>query len=204
MKKLAYVYLLQYAHTKPNEVLLTINAYQKDLAHDNPLIRSLSLRVLTSIRVHMIVGLQMLAIRKCVQDPSPYVRRAAANALAKVYNLDRSQEEELMQMMEHLLRDRSAAVVGAAVSAFVQICPAEIALLHQHFRRLCEVLIDLDEFPQIQLMDVLLLYSRAFFSEPPDDSHLIPEENSSDFCQRLPQRVCDASELDRILLSFLI
>mmetsp|Transcript_2032 Transcript_2032/g.7271 ORF Transcript_2032/g.7271 Transcript_2032/m.7271 type:complete len:788 (-) Transcript_2032:784-3147(-) len=167
VKKLAYVYLLQYAHTKPDEVLLSINAFQKDLAHANPLVRSLSLRVLTSIRVHMIVGLQMLAIRKCVQDPSPYVRRAAANALAKVHGLDRAQEDELVSMMAQLLKDGSAAVVGASVSAFVRICPDRLELLHSSFRRLCEVLIDMDEFPQIQLLDVLLLYARAYFPEPP-------------------------------------
>lgn len=51
----------------------------------NQLIRASALRVLSSIRVPTIVSIMMLAIREAANDMSPYVRKTAANAIAKLY-----------------------------------------------------------------------------------------------------------------------
>ena len=51
----------------------------------NQLIRASALRVLSSIRVPTIVSIMMLAIREAVNDMSAYVRKTAANAIAKLY-----------------------------------------------------------------------------------------------------------------------
>ena len=45
------------ASTNSDLLLLSINTFQKDLSDPSPLIRSMSLRVLTSIRVPVIQGL---------------------------------------------------------------------------------------------------------------------------------------------------
>ena len=50
----------------------------------NPRIRALALRVMSSIRVHATVPIVMLAIKKCSTDSSVYVRKAAAHAIPKV------------------------------------------------------------------------------------------------------------------------
>ena len=51
----------------------------------NQLIRASALRVLSSIRVSMIVPIMMLAIKESVMDMSPYVRKTAAHAIPKLY-----------------------------------------------------------------------------------------------------------------------
>ena len=51
----------------------------------NQLIRASALRVLSSIRVSMIVPIMMLAIKESVTDMSPYVRKTAAHAIPKLY-----------------------------------------------------------------------------------------------------------------------
>lgn len=56
IRKLVYIYLLRYAGTNSDLLLLSINTFQKDLSDPSPLIRSMSLRVLTSIRVPVIQG----------------------------------------------------------------------------------------------------------------------------------------------------
>ncbi len=53
----------------------------------NPLIRGLALRVMTSIRVSDIIQIQLLAVRKCATDTSPYVRKCAANAVPKIFSM---------------------------------------------------------------------------------------------------------------------
>lgn len=51
----------------------------------NQFIRASALRVLSSIRVHIIVPIMMLAIKEASADLSPYVRKTAAHAIQKLY-----------------------------------------------------------------------------------------------------------------------
>lgn len=51
----------------------------------NQLIRASALRVLSSIRVPIIVPIMMLAIKEASSDLSPYVRKNAAHAIQKLY-----------------------------------------------------------------------------------------------------------------------
>jgi AP-3 complex subunit beta len=55
---------------------------------------------------------------------SPYVRKTAAHAIPKLYNLDPEQKEELIGVIEKLLSDRTTLVVGSAVMAFEEVCDA--------------------------------------------------------------------------------
>lgn len=54
IKKLAYTFLTHYAERRPEEALLSVNNFQKDLGDKNQFIRALALRVMSSIRVDMI------------------------------------------------------------------------------------------------------------------------------------------------------
>lgn len=85
IRKLVYIYLLRFANNNSDLLLLSINTFQKDLSDSNPLIRSMSLRVLTSIRVPVIQGIVMLGLKKLVNDRNPYVRKTVAGGLSKVY-----------------------------------------------------------------------------------------------------------------------
>ena len=60
--------------------------------------------VMRVIRVPDIIQIQMLAVRKCAADSSPYVRRCAANAAPKLSMLDREQVEPLAKILDKLLR----------------------------------------------------------------------------------------------------
>lgn len=50
VRKLVYIYLLKYAEEEPDLSLLSINTFQKDLSDPNPIIRTVALRVLSSIK----------------------------------------------------------------------------------------------------------------------------------------------------------
>ena len=85
IRKLVYIYLLRYAPTSPDLALLSINSFQRDLSDSNPLIRAMSLRVLSGMRLEMVAGVVRQAIATAARDPSPYVRKAAALAIGKCY-----------------------------------------------------------------------------------------------------------------------
>ncbi|KAH9018479.1 adaptin N terminal region-domain-containing protein [Lactarius pseudohatsudake] len=161
VRKLVYIYLLRYAEAEPDLALLSINTFQRDLADSSPLIRAMALRVLSGIRVPTIAGLVVLAIKKCAADTSPYVRKAAALSVPKCYSLDESQLPSLVEILSTLLRDRSPLSVGSVAIAFDAVCPTRLDLLHMHYRRLCRVLIDVDEWGQVNLLELLVRYART-------------------------------------------
>lgn len=72
---------------RPNEALLSINYFQKDLGDPNPLVRAWALRTMAGIRLHVIAPLALAAVGKCARDPAVYVRKCAANALPKLHDL---------------------------------------------------------------------------------------------------------------------
>ena len=174
VKKLVYMYLVHYADA--NEAcrelaLLSINNFQKDLADENPLIRALSLRVMTSIRVVDILQIQLIALRKCATDVSPYVRKCAAYAIPKLYALEASEEQCLVlaEIVAQLLMDHSTMVLGSALQAFTDVCPHRLDLLHPIFRKICHLLTDMDEWGQIATLHVMMRYVRSQFVSPTND-----------------------------------
>lgn len=60
-----------------------------------------------------------------------------------------------------LLKDNSPGVVGAAASAFASICPNNFSLIGRNYKRLCEILPDVEEWGQIVLIGILLRYAIA-------------------------------------------
>lgn len=159
VKKLVYVYLLHYAEKRPNEALLSINCFQKDLGDTNPLVRAWALRTMAGIRLHVIAPLVLNAVNKCARDPSVYVRKCAANALPKLNDLRLEENASAIgEIIGLLLNDNSPGVVGAAAAAFNSICPNNLTLIARNYRRLCETLPDVEEWGQIVLIGILLRF----------------------------------------------
>ncbi|CAF1526244.1 unnamed protein product [Rotaria magnacalcarata] len=166
IKKLVYVYLMRYAEEQQDLALLSIATFQRGLKDPNQLIRASALRVLSSIRVPTIVSIMMLAIREAANDMSPYVRKTAANAIAKLYALDPEMKDELVMIIGKLLADKTILVTGSAVQAFEQVCPERIDLIHKNYRRLCNLIIDVDEWGQVTVLSMLTRYARTQFVDP--------------------------------------
>uniref|UniRef100_A0A1E1XLB5 AP-3 complex subunit beta n=1 Tax=Amblyomma sculptum TaxID=1581419 RepID=A0A1E1XLB5_AMBSC len=166
VKKLVYVYLVRYAEEQQDLALLSISTFQRALRDPNQLIRASALRVLSSIRVPVIVPIMMLAIKDAVSDMSPYVRKTAAHAIPKLYRLDPDQKEQLVEVIEKLLADKTTLVVGSAVMAFDEVCPERIDLVHRNYRKLCNLLVDVEEWGQVEIILMLTRYARTQFVDP--------------------------------------
>jgi AP-3 complex subunit beta len=81
-------------------------------------------------------------------------------------SLDASHLNALEPVLLSLLRDRSPVSVGCVAVAFNAVCPQRLDLLHGHYRRLCRILVDADEWGQASLMDLLLRYARYMLTKP--------------------------------------
>ncbi|KAK1803600.1 hypothetical protein P4O66_021012 [Electrophorus voltai] len=166
LKKLVYVYLVRYAEEQQDLALLSISTFQRALKDPNQLIRASALRVLSSIRVPIIVPIMMLAIKEAASDLSPYVRKTAAHAIQKLYSLDADQKDHLIEVIEKLLKDKSTLVAGSVVMAFEEVCPDRIDLIHRNYRKLCNLLMDVEEWGQVVIISMLTRYARTQFISP--------------------------------------
>jgi AP-3 complex subunit beta len=171
VKKLVYVYLERYAEEQQDLALLSISTFQRALKEPNQLIRAGALRVLSSIRVKMISPIVMLAIRDASSDMSPYVRKTAAHAIPKLYGLDNELKSELVTIIQKLLADKTVLVIGSAVMAFTEVCPERVDLIHQVYRKLCALLVDVDEWGQVTIVNMLTRYARMQFADPNLNEH---------------------------------
>ena len=163
IKKLVYIYLLHYAESEPDLALLSINTIQKSLTDQNPQIRAMALRVMSGMRVPVISQIVSLAIKRGIADMSPNVRKAAALAIPKCYRLDSNTMPQLLDYISTLLGDKQYFVVGPAVTAFLEVCPDRVDLIHKHYRALVRKLVDMDEWGQLATLRLLTYYSRKCF-----------------------------------------
>ena len=77
LKKLIYMYLVRHAGDQPDLALLSVNSFQRDLSDQNPLIRSLALRVMSSIRLPIIQPIVLMAVHKCAKVCPAHVQPPA-------------------------------------------------------------------------------------------------------------------------------
>ncbi|XP_075361667.1 AP-3 complex subunit beta-2 isoform X1 [Mycteria americana] len=178
VKKLVYVYLVRYAEEQQDLALLSISTFQRGLKDPNQLIRASALRVLSSIRVPIIVPIMMLAIKEAASDMSPYVRKTAAHAIPKLYSLDSDQKDQLIEVIEKLLADKTTLVAGSVVMAFEEVCPERIDLIHKNYRKLCNLLIDVEEWGQVVIINMLTRYARTQFLSPNQNQESLLEESA--------------------------
>ncbi|KOB69437.1 AP-3 complex subunit beta-2, partial [Operophtera brumata] len=184
VKKLVYVYLVRYAEEQQDLALLSISTFQRALKDPNQLIRASALRVLSSIRVNMIVPIVMLAIRDSSSDMSPYVRKTAAHAIPKLYSaacswlcghgvhrgVSGSDESHTQKLQLALL---------TVLTVYARSCFPDP---NNEVRFVDELLADVDEWGQLAFLTVLTEYSTDSETDKPfyeSDSDSAPRTRSS-------------------------
>ncbi|CEP18206.1 hypothetical protein [Parasitella parasitica] len=123
LKKLVYLYLMNYAKTQPELVILAVNTFVKDSDDPNPLIRALAIRTMGCLRVDKIIDYLTEPLRKCLKDENPYVRKTAAVCVAKLYDLnpELAVEQDFVNAVKEMLSDVNPMVVANAVIALSDI-----------------------------------------------------------------------------------
>lgn len=52
------------------------------------------------------------------------------------------------------------------VMAFEEVCPDRIDLIHKNYRKLCNLLMDVEEWGQVVILSMLTRYARTQFISP--------------------------------------
>eukprot|EP01103_Thecamoeba_quadrilineata_P006514 TRINITY_DN16239_c0_g1_i1.p1 TRINITY_DN16239_c0_g1~~TRINITY_DN16239_c0_g1_i1.p1 ORF type:complete len:825 (+),score=202.25 TRINITY_DN16239_c0_g1_i1:75-2477(+) len=123
LKKLIYLYIMNYAKSQPDLAILAVNTFVKDASSTNPLIRALAVRTMGCIRVDKITEYLCQPLAKCLKDEDPYVRKTAAVCVAKLYDINPElvMDQGFVTKLQDLLLDSNPMVVANAVAALNEI-----------------------------------------------------------------------------------
>eukprot|EP00300_Choanocystis_sp_HF-7_P036445 c52291_g1_i1.p1 GENE.c52291_g1_i1~~c52291_g1_i1.p1 ORF type:complete len:906 (+),score=209.44 c52291_g1_i1:57-2774(+) len=171
MKKLVYLYLMNYAKSQPDLAILAVNTFVKDTEHLNPLIRALAIRTMSCIRVDKIIDHLLFPLQTCLKDEDPYVRKTAAIAVAKLYDMSPElvEEQGFLDTLREMLGDANPMVVANCVAALTEI---QETSGHQVFEidknvlhKLQAALNECTEWGQVFILDCLANYTPSKSSE---------------------------------------
>lgn len=164
LKKLIYLYLMNYAKTQPEKVILAVSTFLRDSQDANPLIRALAIRTMACIRVTEIVEYIVDPLRRCLSDEDPYVRKTAAIAVAKLYDLspELTDGAGFVTELTRLVSDSNPMVVSNAVAALTEISVMAdkqmLTTAHETLNNLLAALSECSEWGQVFVLDALASY----------------------------------------------
>jgi AP-3 complex subunit beta len=100
------------------------------------------------------------------ESPGPFRNIFPNKSVIFRHSLDVNHLPALIAIISTILRDRSPLSIGSVAVAFEAVCPTRLDLLHQQYRRLCRILVDVDEWGQVDLLNLLLRYTRTMLPRP--------------------------------------
>ncbi|KAF9142680.1 AP-2 complex subunit beta [Mortierella sp. GBA39] len=123
VKKMVYLFLINYAKAKPEMAYEAIQTFRRDVEDPNPLIRALAIRTMGYIHVDKVTSCLIQPLRHCMRDQDPYVRKTAAVCVAKLFMQDRHLVENagFIDLLREMLVDSNPSVVANAVAALTEI-----------------------------------------------------------------------------------
>uniref|UniRef100_A0A8C5JAA3 Adaptor related protein complex 2 subunit beta 1 n=1 Tax=Junco hyemalis TaxID=40217 RepID=A0A8C5JAA3_JUNHY len=188
LKKLVYLYLMNYAKSQPDMAIMAVNSFVKDCEDPNPLIRALAVRTMGCIRVDKITEYLCEPLRKCLKDEDPYVRKTAAVCVAKLHDINAQMVEDqgFLDSLRDLIADSNPMVVANAVAALSEISESHpnsnlLDLNPQNINKLLTALNECTEWGQIFILDCLSNYN------PKDD------REAQSICERVTPRLSHAN-----------
>ncbi|KAJ0263432.1 Beta-adaptin-like protein C [Hirschfeldia incana] len=167
LKKLVYLYLINYAKSQPDLAILAVNTFVKDSQDPNPLIRALAVRTMGCIRVDKITEYLCDPLQKCLKDDDPYVRKTAAVCVAKLFDINAELVEDrgFLEALKDLISDNNPMVVANAVAALAEIQDKSASPIFEinsvTLTKLLTALNECTEWGQVFILDSLSRYKAA-------------------------------------------
>ncbi|KAK5105765.1 hypothetical protein LTR62_002165 [Meristemomyces frigidus] len=164
IKKMCFLYLVNYARAKPEIALKALPILVNDLDDSNPLMRALALRTLSYIHVRQFVEATLTPVKSLLRDSDPYVRKTAAFCVAKLYDHDRTlvESSDLIDRLNLMLRDENPTVVSSALAALMDIWERsesiKLTIDYANASKIVQILPDCSEWGQTYILEALTSY----------------------------------------------
>ncbi|GAA5964707.1 hypothetical protein JCM3765_004363 [Sporobolomyces pararoseus] len=180
IKKMVYLYLVNYARVKPEMVKHALPGLLSDANDSNALIRALAIRTMSYIAVPEVIRALIEPLHHSLKDRDPYVRKTACIAVAKLYMHDRRivEKEDFISNLRDLLMDHNPTVIANAVASLVEISERSdninLRLNGDIARRLVRAMGEASEWGQTYILESLMYY----VPEEHQDAELLAEQIS--------------------------
>ena len=169
LKKLVYLYIINYARVKPLETLLAVNALKRDASdfNANPLTRTIAVRTMGCLGVEEIMQFLCDPLKDALNDKDPYVRKTGALCVAKIYDINSQLAEDQFGFVEKiqgmLEEETNAMVLANCISALIEISTTKgkdiLNINWSKCRHLMSALHENNEWTQIYLLEGISRYS---------------------------------------------
>ena len=169
LKKLVYLYIINYARSKPVETLLAVNAFKKDASdfNGNPLTRALAVRTMGCLGVDQIMQFLCDPLKDALNDKDPYVRKTGALCVAKIYDINAQLCEEqfgFVEKLQNMLAEESnAMVIANCIAALIEISTTKgkdiLNINWKKCKHLMGALHENNEWTQIYLLEGISRYN---------------------------------------------
>eukprot|EP00931_Biecheleriopsis_adriatica_P048103 TRINITY_DN27786_c0_g1_i1.p1 TRINITY_DN27786_c0_g1~~TRINITY_DN27786_c0_g1_i1.p1 ORF type:complete len:929 (+),score=191.37 TRINITY_DN27786_c0_g1_i1:41-2827(+) len=165
LKKLVYLYVINYAKAQPDLAILAIHSFRKD-ANDphNPLLRALAVRTMGCIRLEQMTEYLLEPLRRSCRDEDAYVRKTATICIAKLFDINPElvEDQGFLDILRDMLGDANPMVVANAVASLCEISTSArknyLKLDEDVISRLLLALTECSEWGQVFILDALALY----------------------------------------------
>jgi len=165
LKKLVYLYVINYAKAQPDLAILAINAFRTD-ANDpnNPLLRALAVRTMGCIRLEKMTEYLIDPLRRSCKDMDAWVRKTATICIAKLYDINPElvEDQGFLDILRDMLGDSNPMVVANAVASLCEISTSArknfLKLDEEVISRLLPALNECSEWGQVFILDALATY----------------------------------------------
>lgn len=88
LKKLIYLYMINYARSHPDLAILGTNSFRKDAKDKgNPFLRALAVRTMGCIRIKQIAEYLCDPLKLALRDEDSYVRKTAVLCVPKLFDI---------------------------------------------------------------------------------------------------------------------
>jgi len=171
LKKLIYLYIINYAKSQPELALLSVNTLRKDSKQrDNPLLRALAVRTMGCIGVGAVTEYLCDPLRDALADSDAYVRKTAAICVAKLYEIKETEVERFgfIDKLVEMTGDENSMVVANVIVALTEISISRGPILSQDAKLLGRLLVALpesSEWSRVYLLDFLATHPPTKFTD---------------------------------------
>ena len=177
LKKLTYLYLINYSAQEPEQAIMAVNTFIQDSQDLNPLVRALAVRTMCRIRLENVAEYMVVPLKKCLTDKDPYVRKTAAFGVAKLYDVipEAIENAQIFNELISMLSDENPMVVSNTTAAICEINDKRTSpifvLNSQTVTPILSALANCTEWCQTILYDALARY----VPDTPEDASFLIE-----------------------------
>lgn len=123
LKKLTYLYLVNYSTQEPEQAIMVVNTLIADSSDSNPIIRALAVRTMCRIKLDTVAENMIIPLKQSLKDKDPYVRKTAAMAVSKIYDIipEAVENASILSDLLELLHDENPMVVSNATASLFEV-----------------------------------------------------------------------------------